>query len=66
MRAMAGGDEVALLPVELERAVLAARALHFVQRRDQHAAGAAGGVVDRLARLGASSCVIRCTTVRLV
>ena len=45
------GDEVELLPVEPERAVLAAGALHLGQRRDQHAAGAAGGVVDRLAGL---------------
>jgi hypothetical protein len=48
----ARGDEVALLPVELERAVLAAAALHLDQRRDEHAAGAAGGVVDRFAGLG--------------
>lgn len=63
----AGSDEIALLPVELERAVFAAAALHFDQCRNEHAAGAAGGVVDRFAGLrGARSCVIRWTTVRLV
>ena len=47
-------------------AVLAAAALHLVQRRDQHAAGAAGRVVDALAGCGSSICTIRWTTVRLV
>ncbi len=46
-----GGHVVALLPVEAQGAVLAAAALDLVQRRDQHAAGAAGRVVDALARL---------------
>jgi hypothetical protein len=47
-----GGHVVALLPVQAQGAVLAAAALHLIQGGDQHAAGAAGGVVDALAGLG--------------
>ncbi len=47
-----GGHVVALLAVEAQGAVLAAAALDLVQGGDQHAAGAAGGVVDALAGLG--------------
>ena len=42
---------VALLPVEAQRAVLAAVALHLVDGGDQHAARARGRVIDALARL---------------
>ena len=46
-----GGDVDQLLAVEAERARVAAAALHLGQRRDEHAAGADGRVVDALARL---------------
>ena len=46
-----GGDVDELLPVEAERARVAAPALHLGERGDEHAAGADGGVVDPLARL---------------
>ena len=47
------GGEVLLLAVELaeERARVAAGALHVLDRAEQHAAGAAGRVVDGLALL---------------
>ena len=40
------------LAVELEGAMLATLTLHLSQGRDEHAAGAAGGIVDALSRLG--------------
>jgi hypothetical protein len=46
-----GGDGDELLPVEAGRAGVAAAALHLGQAGDEHAAGAAGRVVDALARL---------------
>lgn len=46
-----GGHVVALLPVQTQRAILAAVALHLVDGGDQHAGRAAGGVIDALARL---------------
>ncbi len=46
------GHVVALLPKQAQRAIFAAAALDLVQGRDQHAAGAAGRVIDALARLG--------------
>ena len=46
-----GGGEVDLLAVEPQRAVVAALRADAVDRLDEHAAGAAGRVVDRLAGL---------------
>ena len=46
-----GGGEVDLLAVEAQRAGVAARLEHRVDRLDQHAARAAGRVVDGLAGL---------------
>ena len=46
-----GGDVDELLAVEAERARVAAATLHLGERRDEHAAGAEGRVVDALAGL---------------
>ena len=50
---MRGGGEVLLLPEQLapERAVVAVLLAHVLDDLEQHAAGAAGGVVDGLAFL---------------
>ncbi len=49
-----GGGQIFLLPVELapERADIATRLLHMLDGLQQHAAGAAGGVINRLALTG--------------
>ena len=41
-----------LLPIEAERSPISAPALQLCERRDEHAAGPAGGVVNPLASLG--------------
>jgi hypothetical protein len=47
-----GGDGDQLLPVKAGGADVAPAPLYLCQARDQHAAGAAGRVIDALARLG--------------
>ena len=62
-----GGHQVALLPVEADVAPLLALPAQVGDAGEQHAAGAAGGVVDGLSPgWGSSISVIRWTTVRLV
>ncbi len=40
------GDEIALLSIELESAIFFALSLKFRNRREQHAAGTAGGIIN--------------------